>query len=289
MRLLCLSILLAPFVQAQDFSSMMVERVAAGYIFTEGPAVDSRGTLLFSDVPSNRILRFTPGHGVTTFRENSGAANGNTYDDKGRLYTCEGGNRRVTRTDKDGKVEVLAERFEDKRFNAPNDITVRRDGHIYFTDPAFGNQQDTRELTFFGVYHLTPRGELSVIARLDKRPNGIALAPSGRILYVAGSDERAIRAWDLDRGGNATNPRLVVTGIEGVPDGIRVDSKGRIFVACDKVAIYSPEGKLIHQIPLPETPSNLEIVEQGEFMIYVTARRSVYRVRPAEKGAAPQE
>ena len=287
--MLCLLILLAPVLAAQDFFSMVVERVAAGYRFTEGPALDPQGALLFSDVPSNRILRYVAGHPVSTFRENSGAANGNAFDDKGRLYTCEGGNRRVTRTGKDGKVEVLAERFEDKRFNAPNDITVRRDGHIYFTDPAFGNQEDSRELPFFGVYHITPRGELSVIARMDKRPNGIALAPSGRILYVAGSDERVVRAWDLDRSGEATNPRLLITGIEGVPDGIRVDSKGRIYVACNTVSIYSPEGKLIHRIPLPETPSNLEVVENGVFLIYVTARRSVYRVREADKGAAAQE
>ncbi|HAX41643.1 MAG TPA: hypothetical protein DCY80_03665, partial [Solibacterales bacterium] len=144
---------------AQDFSELRVERIAANYRFTEGPAWSGQ-FLLFSDIPSNRILKFTPPQGpAAVFRENSGGANGNAFDSRGRLYTCEGANRRVTRTSPDGKIEVLAERFEGKRLNAPNDITVRRDNHVYFTDPAYGAQEDSRELPFYGVFHLSPRGD----------------------------------------------------------------------------------------------------------------------------------
>ncbi len=200
-----------------------IEKVAAGFRFTEGPAWSKDGYLLFSDIPNNKILKFMAGQKTQTFRENSNGANGNAFDSQGRLYTCESGARRVTRTDKRGKVEVLAERWEGKRLNAPNDIVVRHDGHVYFTDPAFGDQADHRELDFYGVYHITPRGEMKLVARPQGRPNGIALAPNGRILYVANSDERSIYAYDLTREGDASNERVLISHIDGLPDGVRTD------------------------------------------------------------------
>ena len=147
------------------------------------------GFLLFSDTVVDKLIKFTPGTGDAVFAERAGGAIGNAYDTEGRLYTCEFRERRVTRTLKNGKVEVLAARFEGKRLNAPNDIVVRRDGNVYFTDPAFGNQQDTRELDFYGVFHITPKGELEAVARWKTRPNGIALSPNGRTLYVSDSDD----------------------------------------------------------------------------------------------------
>lgn len=275
----------APPAPAQDFSELRVDRAATGYRFTEGPAWSGE-FLLFSDIPSSRILKLTPGQPVAVFRENSGGANGNAFDSKGRLYTCEGGARRVTRTTADGKVEVLVERFEGKRLNAPNDIAVRRDGHAYFTDPAYGSQEDTRELPFYGVYHLTPRGELAVIARMDKRPNGIALAPNGRLLYVNGADERVVRVYDLDRSGNATNGRILISGIEGVPDGLRTDEKGNLYIAAKALLIYSPAGQLIRAVNLPETPANLEFGDADLQGLYITARTSLYHIRTPVKGAA---
>lgn len=274
---LCLLFLLP--LCAQNFNDVSVERIASGFRFTEGPALAPDGTLLFSDVPNNRIHQIVPGKGLSVYREASNGANGNTFDDRGRLYSCESVSRRVTRTSKDGTIEVLAERFEGKRLNAPNDIVVRRDGHVYFTDPAYGNQQEGRELDFFGVYHLTPKGELSLVARMDQRPNGITLSPNERILYVAGADERVIRAYDLDRSGKATNPRIVISGIDGVPDGIRTDSNGNIYIACKGLAIYSPEGKLLRMIEMAETPTNVAVSERGEWTLYVTAPRAVYRVK----------
>jgi len=271
----------------QDFSQTKIERVAAGYRFTEGPAWDKDGYLLFSDVPNNRIYKIAAGHPAEVFRENSNGANGNAVDERGRLYTCESTSRRVTRTDSKGNVEVLADKYEGKPLTAPNDIVVRRDGHVFFTDPAFGNQADTKELTFFGVFHLTPKAELTAIWRGDTRPNGIALSPNGRILYVADSDARVIRAFDLDRQGSASGERILVKGIEGVPDGLRTDEKGNLWLAAKGIQVYTPEGKHIQTFDIPETPSNLTFGDGDLQTLYVTARTSVYRLRLPVKGWQP--
>jgi len=270
---------------AQPFKELRIERVALGYKFTEGPVWSRDGYLLFSDIPQNLILKWTPGQGVSRFREQSNGANGNTFDAQGRLYSCESRTRRVVRTDRKGGLEVLAERYQGKRLNAPNDIVVRRDGHVYFTDPAFGAQDDARELDFYGVYHITPKGELELIARSKGRPNGIALSADGKLLYVAYSDERNVRAYDLDRQGRASNERVVITGIEGVPDGIKLDEKGNLYVAARGIAVYSPQGKLLTTIELPETPSNCAFGDPDFGSLYITARSSVYRVRLDVRGA----
>jgi gluconolactonase len=270
---------------AQDFSETRVERVATGFAFTEGPVWSREGHLLFSDVPNNKIIRFVPGKGHEVFRDNSNGANGNTFDSRGRLYTCESRTRRVTRSDKEGNIKVLAERWQGKRLNAPNDIVVRKDGQIYFTDPAFGRQADGRELDFYGIYHITPKGEMELIAKPEGRPNGIAISPGGEILYVANSDERNLRAYDLDRRGTASNERILVSGIDGVPDGIGVDEKGNIYVTARGVAVYSPEGKLLTTIEMGETPANCAFGDRDFRTLYITARTSLYRVRLDVKGA----
>lgn len=203
-------LLLAAVLNAQDFSEYKVEKLAGGYTFTEGPAWSRDGFLIWSDVPNNKIWKWAPGEKPVEFRTESNGANGNTFDSRGNLYTCESRTRRVTRTDKKGNIAVVAEQWEGKRLNAPNDIVVRRDGHIFFTDPAFGNQADGRELDFYGVYRVSPKGEMSLIAKPKGRPNGIALSPNGRILYVANSDERCIYAYDLNRDGAASNERVLI-------------------------------------------------------------------------------
>lgn len=271
---------------AQDFSELRIERAATGYRFTEGPVWSREGYLLFSDVPANRIIKLTPPNATSIFRENSGAANGNTFDSKGNLYTCEGANHRVSRTAPKGKIEILADTFEGKPFNAPNDIVVSKEGHVFFTDPAFGNQADSKQIAFFGVYHVTPKGEVNAVARLQTRPNGIALSPNGRILYIANSDERNVRAYDVDRSGATSNERVVIKGIDGVPDGIKVDEKGNIYVTCRGVAIYSPSGILLRMIDMPETPANCAFGDADQQTLYVTARTSVYRIRLNVKGAS---
>jgi gluconolactonase len=277
-------LLLAWSASAQDFANIRMDKVAAGYAFAEGPAWSPMGFLIFSDIPNKKLLQFMPGQPASVFRENSNGAAGNRFDAQGRLYSCESHSRRVTRTDKKGKVEVLADHWQSKRLNAPNDLAVRKEGDVYFTDPAFGNQQDTRELDFFGVYRISRKGELEVIAKPKGRPNGIALAPDGRTLYVSNSDERNVRAYDLDKSGGASNERILISGIEGVPDGICIDEKGDLYVAANRIEVYSKEGKPLGMIPMEETPSNCTFGDPDLGSLYITARTSVYRARLDVKG-----
>ena len=279
------SLLFALTVLGQDFSHIAIEKVDAGFRFTEGPVWSREGFLLFSDVPNNQIRKLVPGERSVAFRDESHGANGNTFDAQGRFYSCESKTRRVVRMDKKGKMEVLAEKWEGKRLNAPNDIVVRKDGQIYFTDPAFGDQADTRELAFYGVYHINPKGVMNLIARPAGRPNGIAFSPNGRILYVANSDDRNVRAYDVDHNGAVSNERVVVSNIDGVPDGIRLDEKGNLYVTAKGVSVYTAEGKLLHTIELSETPANCAFGDPDLQTLYITARTSLYRVRLNVKGS----
>lgn len=280
-------LLFASTAPAQDFSELEVETIAKDLHYAEGPVWSLEGYLLFSDTVTDKLKKFVPGKGVSDFESRAGGAIGNAYDQKGRLYTCEFRSRRVTRTSKNGKVEVLAEKFEGKRLNAPNDIVVRADGNIYFTDPAFGNQQDRRELDFYGVFRITTRGELEAVAKWKTRPNGIALSPNGRLLYVADSDARLVRTYDLDRGGTASNERIFIEKIDGVPGGLRTDEKGNLYVAAKYVSIYSPKGELLKDIRLADTPSNMAFGDPDFSTLFVTARTVVYRIRVGVKGVLP--
>jgi gluconolactonase len=264
-----------------------VEVVAKGMRFADGPVWSLEDFLLFSDTVTDKQHKFTPGKGVSEIGSRPGGTAGNAYDDKGNLYTCEFRERRVTRTAKNGKVEVIAGRFEGKRLNAPNDVVVRRDGNVYFTDPAFGNQEDTRELDFNGVFRVTPRGQVEAVAKWKTRPNGLSLSPNGRTLYVSNSDAQSIHAFDLDRAGVASNDRVVVSKIPGVPAGLRTDEMGNIYVAAKNVLVYSPQGELLRTISMGETPSNLAFGDPDFSTLYVTARTSVYRIRLGVKGSVP--
>jgi gluconolactonase len=269
----------------QDFSKIQVEKVSAGHRFTEGPVWSREGFLIFSDVPNNRTAKFIPGKGTEAHRNNTSGVNGNTYDAQGRLYSCETRGRRVVRQKKDGTLEVLAEKWEGKRLNAPNDIVVRKDGHVYFTDPAFGAQADTRELDFNGVYHITPKGEIEVIAKPKGRPNGIALSANGRLLFVSNSDERNVRVYDLDRDGKASNERVFVEGIPGPPDGLTLDEKGNLYVTARGLLVYDPKGALLQKIETSERATNVAFGDPDFMTLYVTAQSSVYRIRLDVKGA----
>lgn len=285
MRLISAFLLTALAVFAQDFTDYKVEKAAGGFRFAEGPVWSHDGFLLFSDVPNNRIHKFEPGVGTSIARENSNGAYGNAFDSQGRLYTCESRTRRVIRFDKKGRLEVLAQTWEGKRLNAPNDIVVRKDGHIWFTDPAFGAQSDTRELDFFGIFHITPKGETNLVAKWKGRPNGITLSPKGNVLYVTNSDERTLVAFDVDGRGNATNERVLVPNIPGVPGGIRTDENGNVYVAAKGVFVYTPAGKQLALIEMAEPPSNLAFGDGDLESLFITARTSVYRVRLGVKGA----
>ncbi|MEI9813708.1 MAG: SMP-30/gluconolactonase/LRE family protein [Acidobacteriota bacterium] len=279
-----LGFVLAVAAFAQQAGEVLVERITTGHHFLNGPTWTPDDTLLFGDVPTDRQLRFTPGKGVAEVGIRAGGVSAVTFDASGRTYFAEPHARRVIRVDKKGKMDVLAERFEGKKLNAPNDLVVRRDGNVYFTDPAFGSQQDMAELGFYGVFRVTPKGELSAIARWKTRPNGITLTENGRTLYASDADSQTVHAFDLDREGAASNDRIVISKVPGAPGGLRTDAQGNIYVAARHVFIYSPKGELVRTIELGETPSNLTFGDVDFQSLYVTARTSLYRVRLGVKG-----
>jgi len=271
----------ASVLVAQEPARYVTEKIAVGYRFTEGPAWSKDGFLIFSDTPNDQLLKWVPGREAEIFREHANGPGGNAFDAEGRLYTCETRARRVTRTDKKGAVEVIAERWEGKRLNAPAGIAVSKTGHVYFTDPAFGYQLEHRELDFYGVYHIPPKGPTELIARPAGRPHGIALAPNGRTLYVGNADEHNIRAYDLDRNGAASNERVLISGIPGAPGGISTDEKGNLYVAAKGLTIYTSQGHLAQTIEMQEAASSCAVVEGP--MIFVTSRGTVYRMRLADQ------
>jgi sugar lactone lactonase YvrE len=265
----------------------MIEQVATGFGFTEGP-VWCGNYLLFSDIPQNRIVKLRmlrEGPEVTTFRYPDGNANGNTMDGSQRLITCEHSARRVTRTETDGAIKVLAERFQGKRLNSPNDVVVRSDGSIYFTDPPYGLRDLTqwKELPFNGVYRIAPDGTLNLLVDDFDRPNGLAFSPDEKVLYVDDTQRCHIRAFDVNPDGGIKNGRVLIDMASpepGAPDGMKIDKLGNIYcTGGGGFWIISPEGKCLAIVRPPELPANLAWGDADWRTLYMTARTSVYRIR----------
>lgn len=269
-----------------------IERIAGGFGFTEGPVW--RGDhLLFSDIPRNRIVRWRElpeGPEVTTFRYPSGNSNGLTLDRQGRLIACEHGNRRVSRTEPDGTVVSLAERYEGRRLNSPNDVVVRSDGGVYFTDPPYGlrNLTEGKELPFQGVYRIEPDGRLTLLVDDFERPNGLAFSPDETVLYIDDSARRHIRAFDVRPDGTLANGRVffdMQSPDSGSPDGMKVDVQGNIFcTGPGGTWVITPAGRLLGRIITPEQPANLAWGGPDWSTLFITARTSVYRLRTATTG-----
>lgn len=267
-----------------------VEKVADGFRFTEGPAWHPRGFLLFSDIPANIIYKWDPRtKRVEVFRQPSGHANGNLFDLQDRLVTCEH-DRRVSRTERDGSIVTLAARYQGKRLNSPNDAAIRSDGSVYFTDPPYGIRPEQEELGFYGVYRLSPRGELTLLDKSFKRPNGIAFSPDERKLYVSDSAEGNIRVFDVFSDGSIGNGRIFAvlpgSGEAGVPDGLKVDERGNVYCTGPRgVWVFSPQGQCIGVIETPEIPANVAWGDDDRRTLYITARTGVYRIRLQLAGA----
>jgi gluconolactonase len=266
--------------------------------FTEGPAYGPGGFVFFSDI-GNRIMKFDPRTGKTTvFREPSGRANGLEFDAQGRLLACEGANtggkRRVTRTEKDGTVTVLAAKWKGKRFNSPNDLTIDRQGRIYFTDPRYvGNEP--REIDRESVYRIDPDGTVTRIITDVQKPNGIILAPDMKTLYLADSNpngNQLLLAFPLRADGSVGTKKVLYDFKKGRGiDGMSIDVKGNIYAAAGAgqkagVYVFNGEGKKLAFIPTPEDPSNCVFGDQDRRMLYVTAGRSLYRIHVAVQGFA---
>ncbi len=289
----CVALVLAgigpEIAAAQDFNALKVEKAAGDFKFTEGPVWNRAGYLLFSDIPANTIYKWTPGGKSEVFRQPSGNSNGLTYDRKGRLIACEHSNRRVSRTESGGTVVAIAETYEGKRLNSPNDAVVGRDGSIYFTDPPYGVPKDQkRELEFQGVYRLSPKGELTLIAKDFDRPNGIALSPDEKTLYVADTAGKHVRAFTLGRDGSAKGGQVLAelkTEKQGGPDGMKVDGKGNLYVTGPGgVWVFDKSGRRLGTIAVPETPANCAFGDRDYKTLYITARTSLYRVRLRHAG-----
>jgi gluconolactonase len=262
-----------------------VERFGGDFAFTEGPVWVTKdgGYLLFSDIYNSETMKMFRANQPTAYHRFTHAGNGNSMDAQGRLYTAERDGHRISRLELNGAVTTFAGQYEGKRFNSPNDVVVRRDGQVYFSDPASAAVLEPRELDFNGVYHVTPDGKVTLIAKMT-RPNGVALTPDGKILYVADTTERKIMAYDLGAQGNASNGRIFLSNLDGAPDGLRVAANGKVYIATGPVVVYTPQGKLIRTIHLPELAANLEFGGREHKTLFVTARTSVYRVHVDDRG-----
>jgi gluconolactonase len=252
-----------------------VERVRTGFGFLEGPAADADGNLYFTDVVNERIHRWSPTTGVTVFRERTGQANGLRIDLDGTLLVCEMANRRLTAVDQEGQLTILADRYEGQRFNSPNDLWVDPKGGIYFSDPRYGSTDD-QEIKGSHVYYLSPdRGTLLRVTDDLVQPNGIIGTPDGSRVYVADQGAGRIWAYHPEVDGSLSDKRLFVS--QGA-DGLTMDERGNLYLTGQDITIVDPTGRQIGSIAIPEPPANLAFAGPKGTTLFITARRSLYRV-----------
>src|SRR5438874_3023990 len=286
-----------------------IEKLAQGFAWAEGPIWMKKGEyLLFSDVPQNVIYRWKEAEKVTEFLKPSGytgtiprggepGSNGLTVDSEGRLVLCEHGDRRVARLERDGQKTTLADRYQGKRFNSPNDLVYHSNGDLYFTDPPYGlegkNEDPKKELPFNGVYRLKPNGDLTLLTDKLTFPNGLAFSPDEKTLYIAVSDPaRAIwMAYDVKEDGTIDHGRVffdttsLVKGHKGLPDGMKADKRGNLFATGPGgVFIFSPDGKHLGTLNTGEATANCNWGNDGS-VLYITADMYLCRIRTKTSGA----
>ncbi len=259
------------------------ERIATGFRFTEGPVFSRLNYLLFTDIPASKIMKWSQGT-VTMFRENSNGANGLTFDHQGRLLACEIG--RVTRTEKDGSLTVLAAKYEGKGLHRPNDLVYAIDGSVYFSDRRSKTAPGGPPMTeLSAVYQVTRTGEVRIAVRDCDLPNGVALAPDQQKLYVA--DRNLLRVYDIAPDGSLRNGRIFAdmqSGTPGGPDGLKTDEGGNVWVAGPGgIWVFDPKGERLGIVEAPETPSNCCWGDAFR-NLYITARTSVYRLETKVNG-----
>ena len=265
-----------------------LEQLGTGCEFTEGPVWHSEGKfLLFSDIPANQMKKWTAEEGITNFRVPSGKSNGLTYDKQGRLVTCEHANRRVSRTEPDGTVVTIASHYEGKRLNSPNDVVVKSDGSIYFSDPPYGLTADygvegEQDLDFQGVYRLSPDGQtLTLLIDDFDRPNGLCFSPDESMLYIDDTERLHIRAFDVQPDGTIANGRIFAEeeGDDGVPDGMKIDAHGNIYLTGPGgIWIFDASGEHLGVLQTPERAANLGWGGDDWSTLFITASTSLYSI-----------
>lgn len=279
-----------------------IEKVANGFDFTEGPIWHpAEKTLIFSDILGNSIYRWSEASGLETLRRNSYMANGNAYDRRWRVITCEHATSRLTRTDfaNDGDLEVLASHYKGKQLNSPNDVVVKSDGAIYFTDPTSGRSTGfgvprEPELPFNGVYRLESDTKVLTLLVDDfAKPNGLCFSPDEKLLYVNDTVRQHVRVFDVTKEGLLTNGRLFAKlegNSPGVADGLKVDSAGHVY-SCGPggIHIINPDGRSLSVITIPEFATNFVFGDDDLCTLYITATTSIYRLRVQVPGLRPNQ
>jgi len=287
-----------------------LEKIADGFTWVEGPVWNREGRyLLFSDIPKNSVFKWKEGEGVSLFLNPSGytgsapfegqepGSNGLTFDSGGRLVLCAHGDRRIARLEPDGRKTTLADRYEGKRLNSPNDLVYRSDGSLYFTDPPFGLPKafddPRKELPFQGVYRLSTDGRLTLLIKDIKAPNGVAFSPDEKTLYVSDVDPKraAWLAYDVKDDGTVTNGRVFFDATRWRkdpyfgPDGMKIDRHGNLFGARPGgISVFAPDGTHLGSIETDLPTSNMAWGEDGS-VLYVTGGSAIYRIRLGTKGA----
>ncbi|WP_312526383.1 SMP-30/gluconolactonase/LRE family protein [Paracoccus sp. (in: a-proteobacteria)] len=289
-----------------------LKQLATGFEWTEGPVwFPAAQMLVFSDIPAHRMIRWTAETGCSIFREDSGYSNGNTRDPQGRMVTCQHGARRVIRTEADGSQTVLASHHDGKRLNSPNDVVVKSDGSIWFTDPTYGILSDLEgyraqpEQAGSYVYRVPPEGgEPKAVITSFTQPNGLCFSPDERLLYVAESGSShdnqvpsVIRVFDLSAEGAIIGPSRDFAMIDaGLPDGIRCDGQGNLWSsAADGIHVFAPDGTLLGKLRIPEVVSNLCFGGERGNRLFITGTTSLYMLAvnacaagwPRERAARP--
>ncbi len=289
---------IAPQFNTYVLGNAQVKQIATGYDWVEGPVwFGDANCLLFSDIPNNRIMRWTPGVGVSVYREPANYSNGHTRDKQGRLVSCEHGKRRVTRTEIDGTITVLADSYNGKPLNSPNDVVVKSDDSIWFTDPHYGimtnyeGYQSEQELPCC-VYRIDPiTGKLDAVITDMNCPNGLAFSIDESVLYVADtgrmfeSDPQHIKQFAVNDN-KVSNGKVFHTIEPGCADGFRLDTDGNIWSsAADGVHCIDPNGKLLGKVLVPELVSNVCFGGRANHQLFITATTSVYMVSLNRQGA----
>lgn len=278
-----------------------LEQLYTGTRWAEGPVYFRDGHyLVWSDIPNNRMMRWTEEAGVSVFRQPSNYSNGNTRDRKGRLVTCEHGTRRVTRTELNGTITILADSYQGKRLNSPNDVVVKSDGSVWFTDPPYGilsdyeGDQAESEIGANYVFRWNPQsGDLVIVADDFDKPNGLAFSPDETILYVSDTGlshdpdgPHHIRAFDVVDGKRLKNSRVLAETEVGVPDGFKIDTEGNIWTSAgDGVHCYSVHGELLGKILIPEVVANITFGGIKKNRLFIAATTSLYTIYLDRRGA----